>query len=116
MNQLYFFSDSNDLVQYISQELKYDNNQSFIISGNNNNNNNNNSIRGQKRQMDVISQAFHEVQKLNIVARKDVATIETVHIDKQKGREPSAYYGTFIDLYLAIRARVKSMVLVIMLN
>jgi hypothetical protein len=43
--------------------------------------------------------------KLNIVARNDTSSLENVHIDKQKGRHPSAYYGTFIDLFLAMNAR-----------
>ena len=31
--------------------------------------------------------------------------IENAHIDRQKGRAPAAYYGTFVDLFLAINAR-----------
>lgn len=49
--------------------------------------------------------ALNIVQKLNIISRKDVDLYENVHMDKQKGCTPIEYYGTFIDLYVAIYAR-----------
>ena len=92
---IYFFSDSNDLVRYMSHEL---NNETYIKNHNalflpSNNNSN------------IDYNALNIVQKLNIISRKDVNIYENVHIDKQKGRTPIEYYGTFIDLYLAIYAR-----------
>jgi len=32
-------------------------------------------------------------------------TLENAHIDRQKGRDPSAYYGTFVDLYITMQAQ-----------
>lgn len=82
----YFFSDSNDLVRYVSQEMQH-------------------------QEIFSTRHAIRSKQKRTIVARtsKDAdGTIiysENVHIDKQKGRIPSSYYGTFLDLFLAINAR-----------
>jgi hypothetical protein len=86
---LYFFSDSNDLVRYMSREVYNktyvkDHKQSFSTSA-------------------VERLALTVSQTSNIVARPPDE--ENAHIDKQKGRVPAAYYGTFLDLYLAIHAR-----------
>lgn len=47
--------------------------------------------------------ALEEVKSAKVIAR-DV-NMENAHIDRQKGRAPPAYYGTFVDLFLAINAR-----------
>ena len=38
-----------------------------------------------------------------MVARN--VTLENAHIDRQKGRAAPDYYGTFVDLYVAMQAR-----------
>jgi len=43
------------------------------------------------------------MSKHNAVARDQI--MKNVHIDKNRGRPPEAYYGTFVDLYLGIQAR-----------
>lgn len=86
---LYFFSDSNDLVRFMAHELTDGRfvaaNASLFISGG------------------VDARALAAVQSTKIVARTVVA--ENPHIDRQKGRPAAAYYPTFVDLLLAVRAR-----------
>lgn len=86
---IYFFSDSNDLVRYFSRELQ---NKTFVTT-------NHTLLKGNA----VDWAALQEVQSSNVVARE--VDLENTHIDKQKGRAPPAYYGTFVDLFLAINAR-----------
>lgn len=86
---IYFFSDSNDLVRYMSDELY---NTTFV-----------------QRNADAFANSMTEqraltlTEKLKVLARP--STDENAHIDRQKGRPASAYYGTFIDFFLAINAR-----------
>jgi len=40
----------------------------------------------------------------NVVVTRDNMDQENAHIDKQKGRDPEAYYNTFVDLLLAANA------------
>jgi len=86
---IYFFSDSNDLVRYMSHELT---NQSFVTA---------NASVFEKSPFDA--KALEVVSNTHIVARD--ATTENAHIDKQKWREPHEYFGTFVDLFLGIHAR-----------
>ena len=86
---IYFFSDSNDLVRYISHELRDPN---FVAD---------NAALFEKSEKDAS--ALEVVQETNVMARN--MTEENAHIDRQKGREPSAYYATFVDLFLAVNAR-----------
>lgn len=86
---IYFFSDSNDLVRYLSRELQ---NKTFVTA-------NRTLLQGNP----VDWAALKEVETSNIVARE--VDMENAHIDRQKGRAPPAYYGTFVDLFLAINAR-----------
>jgi hypothetical protein len=72
---LYFYSDSNDLVRYMVFE---------------------------QQQRDDPSSPSRFGRKL--VARQDYDT-ENAHIDKQKGRDPPAYYNTFVDLLVAADAQ-----------
>jgi hypothetical protein len=87
---VYFFSDSNDLVRYMSHELTLD---AAAVAFN--------KTRG--AETSVEQNAFDVVSSMRVVARN--VTLENVHIDKQKGREPSAYYGVFVDFMLAFHAR-----------
>jgi len=86
---IYFFSDSNDLVRYFTRELQ---NQTFVQAN-----------RTMLQNSLVDRTALEEIQSSHLIAR-DV-DLENAHIDRQKGRAPPAYYGTFVDLFLAINAR-----------
>jgi hypothetical protein len=86
---IYFFSDSNDLVRYFTRELY---NKTFVTAN-----------QTMLRENAVDWKALQEIQTSKVVAR-DV-DLENTHIDRQKGRAPPAYYGTFLDLFLAINAR-----------
>jgi len=87
---IYFLSDSNDLVNHVVSELhppsnNINNNQSHITSSG------------------IHRDLYQLVQSLTIKAR-DVS-LETAHLDLQKGRPAAAYYATFVDLLLVIHAR-----------
>lgn len=86
---VYFFADSNDLVRFIAHELtspEYVQNHFEMFATN-----------------PVEAKALALVKSMNVIARN--TTEENAHIDKQKGRDPPAYFSTFVDLYLAINAR-----------
>jgi hypothetical protein len=85
----YFLSDSNDLVRYIAHELT----SSKFVSAN----------ATILHADPVHSSALQTVDSMRIVARE--SSLENAHIDLQKGREPAAYYATFVDLLLAVNAR-----------
>jgi hypothetical protein len=85
---IYFFSDSNDLVRYMSHELS---DELFLAT-------NKSMLRNP-----TDAKALEVVSMSRVVAR-NVST-DTVHIDRQKGREPEAYFATFVDLDIAIHAR-----------
>ena len=84
---VYFFSDSNDLVRYMSKELT---DASYV-----------DSHKSAFEQID--SNALAATQGKHVIARD--MTEENAHIDRQKGREPEAYYATFVDLFIAVFSR-----------
>jgi hypothetical protein len=84
---VYFLSDSNDLVNHVAVELA---NTTYL-----NEHGSNSSW--------VNPQLLETVRSQHIVARN--TTLENAHIDRQKGRMAPAYYATFVDLYLAMKAR-----------
>lgn len=86
---IYFFSDSNDLVRYMSHELY---NATYTEQHATN-------FTWSAVERDALAVA----QTARILARP--SDEENAHIDKQKGRDAPAYYGTFLDLYLAMQAR-----------
>lgn len=86
---IYFFSDSNDLVRFMAMELTSD----AFVKGN----------EALFSSSPVDAAALEAVKEASIVARD--MTMENTHIDKQKGRDPPAYYMTFVDLLLAVNAR-----------
>jgi hypothetical protein len=86
---IYFFSDSNDLVRYMAHELS---DPQFVTA--------NASIF---RESPTDAAALEVARRRSIVSRSDDS--ENAHIDKQKGRDPLAYYSTFVDLCIAIQAR-----------
>jgi hypothetical protein len=85
---IYFFSDSNDLAQYVAHDLK----NPVFLKGN-----------------ATLFQNKHDAAALQVVKNARVIsreqTMENAHIDRQKGRDPPAYFATFVDLFLAINAR-----------
>jgi hypothetical protein len=86
---VYLFSDSNDLVRYMSHELK----DPAFVAGN----------RTVLKESTADAAALKVTEVINVFARE--MSIENAHIDRQKGRDPPAYYATFVDLFLAVHAR-----------
>jgi hypothetical protein len=84
---VYFLSDSNDLVKHVAVELA---NSTYL------------KLHGSNSSW-VNPPLLETVQSQTIVARD--TTLENAHIDRQKGRDPPAYYATFVDLYLAMKAK-----------
>ena len=83
---VYFLSDSNDLVNHVTVELA-----------------DSNYLKEHFSNSSWVNQPLLEtIKSQKIVARN--TTLENAHIDRQKGREPPAYYATFVDLYLAMKA------------
>ncbi|KAI2500277.1 hypothetical protein MHU86_14157 [Fragilaria crotonensis] len=85
---IYFFSDSNDLVRYMAHQLTDP------------------EFRKQNAtlfQNATDAAALKSLDGVRLIARD--ASQENAHIDRQKGREPPAYYGTFVDFLLAVNAR-----------
>lgn len=87
---IYFFADSNDLVKYMAHDL---NDATGFITRN--------EALFEMSPEDVAARDL--VQSSRIVARN--VSLENAHLDKQMGREREAYYGTFLDLFLAMNAR-----------
>jgi hypothetical protein len=87
--QVYFFADSSDLVHYMSHELG---DSKFVTD---------HAAMFQTSETDV--EALTIVRTTNVIARS--MNEENAHIDRQKGRDPPAYYATFVDLLLAVNAR-----------
>jgi hypothetical protein len=90
---VYFMSDSSDLVTYLAHNLT----DSKFVS---------NHPEWFHDKGGFNSTARDLVTKYNIVARDQ--SIVNAHIDKNKGRPSEAYYATFVDLFLGIRARCVS--------
>ena len=94
--QVYFLSDSNDLVRHVTKELPV----------NDSNSNRYNWTLPQLQQL-VASSTTKNNNKSNrglVVVARDV-TEETAHLDRQKGRSAPAYYDTFVDLLIVMHAR-----------
>ena len=89
---LYFLSDSNDLVRHVAFELNDENHFLTTIANTNSSNTIDPSLQ-------YVVQHSH-----GGVVSRDVSE-ENAHIDRQKGRPASAYYGTFLDLLVAVHAR-----------
>ena len=86
---IYFLADSNDLVRHISSELHDEKYLSVNAS-------------------QVSSGLMTTVKDLDTIGSTPVARnvdMETAHIDRQKGRDPPAYYATLVDLYIAMHAQ-----------
>jgi len=84
---VYFLSDSNDLVNHVAVELA---DSSYLKEHGSN-------------PSWVNRELLETVRSQKVVARN--ATMANVHIDLQKNRQPENYYGTFLDLYIAMKAK-----------
>jgi hypothetical protein len=88
---VYFYSDSEDLVQQLLVE------QNQIQTGATPTFAENNETKtGRKRQ---------SVLKTTTLAVRDVSKWPTAHLDRQVGLPAEAYVSTFVDLYIAASAR-----------
>ena len=88
--KLYFMADESNLVKYITRDLT---NTSYV----------NSHPEWFADPSSTNSTAKQVVTAHSIVARDQ--NIKNAHIDKNKGRPPEEYYGTFVDLYLGINAK-----------
>jgi hypothetical protein len=89
MEPIYFYSDSEDLVRYVTIELHdpmFEKNYSSILDSNK-----------------IHATARKVVQRSRIVGRHDGTA--NLHIDRQGGAKPTAYYGSFVDLMVAAQSR-----------
>lgn len=84
---VYFLSDSNDLVNHVALELA---DEAYLKE----------HIANTSW---VDPSLLATIRSQKVVARN--TTLENAHIDRQKGRPPPAYYATFVDLYLAMKAK-----------
>mmetsp|Transcript_54109 Transcript_54109/g.60410 ORF Transcript_54109/g.60410 Transcript_54109/m.60410 type:complete len:724 (-) Transcript_54109:9-2180(-) len=101
---IYFLSDSNDLVKHVSIELYDDKTPHGYLHTHHQNNNTIQSIYPPLFQLIRNNNNSNNQQKNYHYVRARNVTIENAHIDRQKGRPPPAYYGTFIDLYITMNA------------
>jgi len=83
---IYFYADSSDLVQHVTNSTSTTERRRFVANSTDN------------------SRGLAVLQIAHIVSR-NVSKQETVHIDRQKGRDVQAYLPTFVDLIMAINAR-----------
>lgn len=89
-SKIYFLSDSNDLVRHVAVELQ---DPRFVMANH----------------TEIDQDLYHQVagnssrSSSNKVVARDV-TLETAHLDRQKGRSPEHYYSTFVDLVLVMHA------------
>ena len=94
---VYFMSDSNDLVRHVTVELQ---DEAYVLA-------NRSEIDEKLYQVvmggSVASPPLSSSPVLSWVRARNVDE-ETAHLDRQKGRPPSAYYSSFVDLMLAIHA------------
>jgi len=89
---IYFMADESELVRFVTRDLVNATTAALNPSLHHHDNNDN-----------VNETARYVMFKYNVVARDQ--NVKNAHIDKNKGRPPEDYYGTFVDLYLGIEAR-----------
>lgn len=80
-NPIYFFSDTLDLAKFVVDKGNFTSNMS-------------------KLERDARS----SFDGMNIVVRND-SSEKNRHIDREKFGDPPSYFGTFIDLYIAMKAK-----------
>jgi hypothetical protein len=82
---LYFFSDANNLVEYLAQR-------------------NHSETHNRTDEFDVDQRADQVLSQVNVVARPDIHQ-RNHHLDFHHSSNPRDYYSIFADLYLAMEAR-----------
>eukprot|EP00979_Chaetoceros_neogracilis_P018810 scaffold11238_cov297-Chaetoceros_neogracile.AAC.2 len=87
---IYFMADESELVRYLTRHLM---NATYISE----------HADWFDDPHSTNSTAKEIMSHHHVVARDQ--DIKNAHIDKNKGRPPEEYYGTFVDLYLGIQAR-----------
>jgi hypothetical protein len=90
---IYFMADESELVRYVTRNLV---DTSFLSQ----------HSEWFADPKGSNATAKYVMTKYKVVARDQ--NIKNAHIDKNKGRPPEEYYGTFVDLYLGIQARCVS--------
>jgi hypothetical protein len=88
---VYFYADSEDLVQQLLEE------QAQVKTGTMTLLAQNNETKADRERQSVL-------KATKLVAR-DVSNGPTAHLDRQLGLSPEAYVSTFVDLYIAASAR-----------
>ena len=83
---LYFFSDANNLVQYMSQS-------------------NHTGTHYRSDEFHVDESADQVLSKVRLVVRPDIHERNNHHLDYHHSSNPHDFYATFADLYLAMEAR-----------
>ena len=97
---LYFYSDSEDLVRYMTQELY---NSTFVQGNSSLFDATSSTSSNSSGVFNPHAAALAVTQRLPLVGREML--LENLHIDRQGGREPFEYFGSFIDLFIAAQAR-----------
>lgn len=100
---IYFMADESELVRHITRDSVK---KSSFLSQHSSNWFAGNDTAAAAAAGDSNTSAKYIMAKYNVVARDQ--NYKNAHIDKNKGRPPEEYYGTFVDLYLGIQARCVS--------
>ena len=90
---IYFMADESELVHYVTRDLV---NSTFTAL--------HSDWFADPKSSNAT--AKYIMSKYRVVARDQ--NFKNAHIDKNKGRPPEEYYGTFVDLYIGIQARCVS--------
>jgi hypothetical protein len=90
---IYFFSDSNDLVNFFVNDLRDETWRSSHVHV--------------LTKHELESQANSIVSKIKLVGRRDIMKEEIAHLDRApiKNSTPAMFFPTFVDFYLAVGAR-----------
>jgi hypothetical protein len=91
-NQVYFLSDSNDLVRHVTKELPSSNASSF-----------NWTLPQLQQLVTQDTTQNNDKNRINVIGRDTPE--QNAHIDRNKGRPAEEYYDTFVDLLIVMHAR-----------
>lgn len=83
---VYFYSDSEDLVQYMSRDTR-------------------NGSNGGSNETAALDRQAAKLLSHTRVVSQDVSDYAIAHLDRQLGLPADAYMATFVDLYVAMAAR-----------
>jgi hypothetical protein len=90
---IYFYSDSEDLVRFMTSDIY---NQTFLS--------NNHTLIEESKAIQLAIGIAGSLSDRSLVGRQ-VEGEMNLHIDRQKGYATHLYYGSFIDLLIAAKAR-----------